>query len=84
LAADYFAAKRLRELAEAGELIVASVSQLTYDLSVHLENSSPCPGRLHSASGFLLAHWIDHLLRRLRLSSLAQAAFLVPTMKPQS
>ena len=37
LAADYFAAKRLRELTEVDELIVASASQLTYDLSVHLK-----------------------------------------------
>jgi hypothetical protein len=53
LAADYFAAKRLRELTEVDELIVASVSQLTYDLSVHLENSSSCPGRRHRLGLFV-------------------------------
>ena len=36
LAADYFAAERLRKLAEAGEFIIASVSQLAYGLIVHL------------------------------------------------
>ena len=53
MAADYFAAKRLRKLAEVEELIVASALQLAYGLTVHLENSSSRPGRRHSASGFL-------------------------------
>ena len=45
LAADYFAAKRLRKFAKAGGYIVACVSQLAYGLTVHLENSSSYPRR---------------------------------------
>lgn len=54
LAADYFPAEGSRELTEVEKLIVASVSQFAYDLSVHLENPSSCPRRRYSASGFLL------------------------------
>src|SRR5207249_11226581 len=45
LAANYFTLKRLRELAQSGEFIVASVSKLAYGLTVHLENSSSRPRR---------------------------------------
>ena len=70
LVADYFAAKRLRELAEAEGLIVASVSRLAYGLIVHLETHR-MPGAAALRLGLSAVNHQSRVSRRLRLSSLA-------------
>jgi hypothetical protein len=67
LATDYFAAKRSRKFTEVERLIVASVSQLRYDFSVHLKAHRHGPGWRHRL-GLSVANFVSRGHDALRAS----------------